>query len=77
MCRCSYVPNKVSYHPAKFGGHRHSGSRDIIVFVCHVTLQDDVIKALNDFMVRSPSRYVTILPNLVAISTAILDIRLF
>ena len=77
MCRCSYVPNKVNYHPAKFGGHRHSGSRDIIVFVCHVTLQDDVIKALNDFMVRSPSRYVTILPNLVAISTAILDIWLF
>ena len=37
----------------KFGGHSHSGSRDIIIFVCHVTMQDHVIKALCDFMVRS------------------------
>ena len=37
-------PIKVSYLSAKFGGHRHSGSGDIIVFVCHLTLQDHVIK---------------------------------
>ena len=36
---------KVSYCPAKFGGHRHSGSGDIMAFVCHVTLQDHMIKA--------------------------------
>ena len=46
---------KVSYHPAKFSGYRHSGSRNIMIFVCHVTLQDHVIKVLCNFMVRSPS----------------------
>ena len=35
---------------------------NIMVFICHVTLQDHVIKALNDFMVRIPSRYATIMP---------------
>ena len=29
-------PIKVSYHPAKFGGHRHCGSGDIMILVCHV-----------------------------------------
>ena len=28
---------KVSYHPARFGGHSHSGSRDIFL-VCHVIM---------------------------------------
>ena len=31
-------------------------SGNILVFVCHVTLQDHVIRALYDFMVSSPSR---------------------
>ena len=56
MCFYSQELIQVSYHPAKFGGYRHSGSGDIMVFVCHVTLQDHVIKALIDFMVKSPSR---------------------
>ena len=30
-----------------------------MVFVCRVTLQDHVIKALNAFMVRSPSQHTT------------------
>ena len=34
----------MSYHPAKFDDHRHSGSRDMI-FVCHVNLQAHVIRA--------------------------------
>ena len=46
----------MSYHPAKFGGHRHSGGRDITIFVCEVTLQDHIIRALCDFMVRIPLR---------------------
>ena len=46
---------------AKFDGHRHSGSRDIINFVYYVTLQDHLIKVLNEFIFRSPSEYVTIL----------------
>ena len=40
----------------KFGGHRHSRKGDIMIFVCQVTLQDHVIKALIHFMVRRPSR---------------------
>ena len=36
---------KVSYHPANVGDHRQSDSGYIMVFVCHVTLQDHVIKA--------------------------------
>ena len=30
-----------------------------MVFACHMTLQHHGIKGLNDFMVRSSSRYVT------------------
>ena len=30
-------PLKESYHSAKYGGHRHSGSGDIMVLVCNVT----------------------------------------
>ena len=49
----------MSYHPAKFSGHRHSDSdsRDIMIFVCHVTLQDHVIRAFCGFMVRSFSSH--------------------
>ena len=32
-----------------------------MVFDCHVTLQDHVIIALHDFMIRSLSRYINIL----------------
>ena len=46
----------MSYHPAKFGGHKHSGSGVIMSFVCYMTLQDHVISAFCDFMVRSLSR---------------------
>ena len=43
-------PIKVSYHPVKLGGHRHFGSEDIMISVCHVILQDHVIKGSCDFM---------------------------
>ena len=46
---------KVSYYAITFVGHRHSGSRDMI-FVCHVTLQDHLIKVLHNFKARVPSR---------------------
>ena len=45
-----------------------------MVFICHVTLQDHVIKALYDFMVRSSSRLVDILPGVVAIGTVVKEI---
>ena len=45
-----------------------------MVSVRHVTLQDHLIKVLNDFMVRSPSMYVTIVPNLVVIGSVVVNI---
>ena len=47
---------KVSYHSAKFGGHMHCGSGNIMVLVGHVILQDHVIKGSSDFIGTSPSR---------------------
>ena len=44
---------KVSYHDVKFADHRQSGSGDIMISVCQATLQDHMIKALCDFMIRS------------------------
>ena len=44
----------MSYHPAKFGGHSHSGSGVIRNLVSHVILQDHVVKGLCDFMAGSP-----------------------
>ena len=46
----------MRYHPAKFGGHRHSDSRDIMVFVSRVALQDHLTRASCDLMVRSFAR---------------------
>ena len=45
----------MSYHPAKFGGHSHSGSGVIRNLVCHVVLQDDVVKGSCDYIGGSPS----------------------
>ena len=45
-----YVIIKVSYNSTKFGGHRHSGRGDIMVFLCQVTFQDRVIKAISDHL---------------------------
>ena len=47
---------KVNYHLAKFGDHRHCGSEDIMILVCHMILQDHVIKGSRDFKGMSPSR---------------------
>ena len=45
-----------------------------MVSVRHATLQDHLIKALNDFMVRSPSMYFTIVPNVVVIGSVVVNI---
>ena len=55
----------LKYHSTKFGGHRHSDSWDIIPFICHLTLQDLVIKALTNFMIRIYLNCFIILPSLV------------
>ena len=46
----------MSYHPVKFCGHKHSGNREITIFVCHMILEDQVIRALYNLLVRGPSR---------------------
>ena len=65
---------KESYHSSKFGCHRHSSNRDMIAFVCHVILQDHIIKALYGFMIKNLSRYTTILASLVAIDIVVVEI---
>ena len=43
-------PVKGSYHPVKFGGRRHCGNEDIMIFVCYKILYDHMIKGSCDFM---------------------------
>ena len=64
----------VSYNPAKFGGHRHSGSGDVMFLVCCMVLKDDVIIWSCDSMGQSHSWYVTTLPCLVAIGAMVVEI---
>ena len=66
----------VCHHLAKFGGHRYCSSRDMFL-ICDVTLQNQMIEAINDFMVRSSSRYVIILPSLVTIDNLVVEIQDF
>ena len=35
----------MSYHSARFGGHRHCGNRYIMILIGHVLFQDHIIKA--------------------------------
>ena len=51
-----------------------SGSGDIMLLVSHVISQDHRIKASCNFMGKSPSRKVIILPNLVAIGNVVGEI---
>ena len=46
-----------------------------MIFVCHVTLQEYVVKAQIDLVVRILSKYVSILPSLVVIGTLIVEIQ--
>ena len=65
---------KVNYHLTRFDCHRHCGSKDIMILVCKVILQDHVIKRLCDFMGRSSLMQVTILPSLVTIVALVVEI---
>ena len=67
-------PLKVCCHPAKFSGLRHCGSGDIMALVCHVILDDHVIKGLCNFKDESPSLYVITLSNLVSIDIVAVEI---
>ena len=65
---------KVSHHLHKFCGHRYCGSGEIMVLVCHVILEEHVIKGWSNIMGRGKSRQVTSLPSLVAIGTVVVKI---
>ena len=45
----------VSHHPAEFGGHKHSGSGDIMFSDCHVIEEDHMTKGSCDFIGGSSS----------------------
>ena len=61
----------ASHQVVTFGSHRHCNSEDIMFLVCHMVVQDHVIKELYDFMGRS---HRSILPSLVAIGTVVVEI---
>ena len=65
---------KVSHHPATFLGHKHCGSGDIMVLVCHVISQDRMTKRWSNIMGESTSWKVTSLPCLVVISIVVVKI---
>ena len=64
----------VAHHLAKFDGHRPCGRRNMYL-ICHVPLQDHVIKGSCDFMEGHSSLYVITLPNLVAIVAVVVEIQ--
>ena len=67
-------PLLVSHILAKFGGHSHRGSGDIIVLFCHAILQDHVTKGYSNIMERNLATLVSILPSLVAIDPVVVGI---
>ena len=48
-----YEPVNVRLQPGKFGGHRHSGSGDLMVLDCHVIFQKYAAKVSSNFMGES------------------------
>ena len=62
MCLNGKEPLMVCHHSAKFGGHRHCDSEDILVLVCHFSFQDHVAKGSSNWIGMSPSRQLNILP---------------
>ena len=50
----------VSHNHDKFGGHRHCEREDTMALVCHLSLEDHVIKGLCGVMGKSSSRLVTL-----------------
>ena len=64
----------MSYDPAKFGGHGHSGSGVIRNLVLSRDLARPRRKRACDFMGGSPSWQVTTLQRLVTISIVVMEI---
>ena len=68
------LPLILCNHHAKFHGRSYCGSRDVMYLICHVALQDHVIKGSFDFMEGNFSLYVTALPSLVSTSIVVMEI---
>ena len=68
------MPIKVSYHSAKFGCHRKTGSGDIRVFVFNVTLQEEVIKESNNLWLGAPHVMSPIYQVLLAVDTVAMEL---
>ena len=57
----------ISLHPAKFGGHKRCAGEEILLFVCHVTSRDFVVREACDTIGEFPSSLMTTLQSLVII----------
>ena len=63
------------YHQlSRLSGDGYCSSRHIKFLVCHVIKQHQVIKSPVDYNDNSPSRYVTIPPDLVVIGTVVVQV---
>ena len=67
----------MTHHITKLNGHRPCISRDITYLICHVNLQDHMIKGSCDFIEGSSSLYVTTLPGLVGTSIVVVGYNIF
>ena len=48
-----WEPLMINHHATKIGGHRHCGSGDIMILVCHMILQDHVIKCCSSLWLEA------------------------
>ena len=48
-----WEPLMMNHHATKIGGHRHCGSGDIMILVCHMILQDHVIKCCSSLWLEA------------------------
>ena len=69
--------NIVYLNPPKIDSHKYCVSTYIIILVFHVILQDKMITWSCDFLSRSHSRLVIILPYFVAINIVVVEIQCF
>ena len=64
----------VSHHPVNFEGNRNCFGEDIMVLLCHVILQDHLVKMLSGFMSGNLSQLVTTLQYLIAMAIVVVEI---
>ena len=66
----------AAHHLAKFNGHRHCGTRNIMYLICYMGLQHHQMKGPCNFMEGNCSLYIVILPSLLDIVTTVVEINL-